>query len=43
MSELIEGVLVLLPYGPIHELYQGGYAQFLFDLNDYSLDELVML
>ena len=43
MYELIEGALKLLPYGPIHELYQGGYAHFLFDLYDYSLAELVML
>ena len=35
MPVLIEGVSVLLRKGPIHERYQGGYAQFLFDLNDY--------
>jgi hypothetical protein len=32
---LIEGVSVLLRKGSIHERYKGGYAQFLFDLNDY--------
>ena len=35
MPVLIEGVSVLLRKGPIHERYQGGYAQFLFDLNGY--------
>ena len=35
MPVLIEGVSVLLRKGSIHERYKGGYAQFLFDLNDY--------
>ena len=35
MPVLIEGVSVLLRKGPIHERYQGGYGQFLFDLNGY--------
>jgi hypothetical protein len=35
MPVLIEGISVLLRKGPIHERYQGGYAQFLFDLNGY--------
>ena len=35
MPVLIEGVSVLLRKGSIHERYRGGYAQFLFDLNDY--------
>ena len=35
MPVLIEGVSVLLRKGFIHERYKGGYAQFLFDLNDY--------
>ena len=35
MPVLIEGVSVLLRKGSIHERYQGGYGQFLFDLNGY--------
>jgi hypothetical protein len=35
MPVLIEGVSVLLRKVSIHERYKGGYAQFLFDLNDY--------
>ena len=35
MPVLIEGVSLLLRKGSIHERYKGGYAQFLFDLNDY--------
>ena len=35
MPVLIEGVSVLLRKGSIHERYQGGYPQFLFDLNGY--------
>ena len=35
MPVLIDGVSVLLRKGSIHERYKGGYAQFLFDLNDY--------
>jgi hypothetical protein len=35
MPVLIEGVSILLRKGSIHERYKGGYAQFLFDLNDY--------
>jgi len=35
MPVLIEGVSVLLRKGSIHERYEGGYAQFLFDLSDY--------
>lgn len=35
MPVLIEGVSVLLRKGSIYERYKGGYAQFLFDLNDY--------
>ena len=35
MPVLIEGVSVLLRKGSIHERYKGGYAKFLFDLNDY--------
>jgi len=35
MPVLIEGVSVLLRKGSIHERYKGGYAQFLFDLNEY--------
>jgi hypothetical protein len=35
MPVLVEGVSVLLRKGSLHERYKGGYAQFLFDLNDY--------
>ena len=35
MPVLIEGVSVLLRKGSIHERYQGGYPQFLFDINHY--------
>jgi len=35
MQVLIEDVSVLLRKGSVHECYKGGYAQFIFDLNDY--------
>lgn len=34
MPVLIEGVCILLRKGSIIERYQGGYGQFIFDLND---------
>lgn len=36
MPVLIEGVCVLLKKGSVIERYQGGYGQFLFDLEDQS-------
>ena len=36
MPVLIEGVCVLLKKGSIIERYQGGYGQFIFDLQDRS-------
>ena len=36
MPVLIEGVCVLLKKGAIHQRYQGGYGQFIFDLVDQS-------
>ena len=36
MPVLIEGVCVLLKKGSIIERYQGGYGQFIFDLQDQS-------
>ena len=36
MPILIEGVCVLLKKGSVIERYQGGYGQFIFDLQDQS-------
>jgi len=47
MPVLIEGVCILLKKGFIIERYQGGYSQFIFDLEDQSkiadCDELLCL